>query len=293
MQSGHRICCCRSYLNPPIIVRPDVGKGARCAMTTIRFERDGAMGNIVLANPPFNRLDARFAEALRDAVHQASESDVRVLVVRAEGPHFSFGGEVREWPGKDVNWFRTFVAEVNVSYRAIEMLKIPTVAVVQGIAFGGGLELALACDFLVAAENATFRCVEVTTAMLPIAGALQRIAERAGRARASRLAMLGEPISGREAGALGIATHVVPESELAASAVALTQQLATGPTRSYAATRTLLKAWSSGGVAAADLVMLDVAMELYDGADAQRGFVNTADAFNKNIEPPTLVFEGK
>jgi enoyl-CoA hydratase/carnithine racemase len=152
------------------------------------------------------------------------------------------------------------------------------VAVVQGVAFGGGFELALACDFLVAAENATFRCVEVTTAMLPIAGALQRIAERAGRARASRCAMLGEPISGREAGQLGIATHVVPEKELTAAAAALARQLATGPTRSYAATRTLLKAWSSGGVTAADFVMLDVAMELYDGADAQRGFANTADA---------------
>lgn len=261
-------------------------------MTTIRFERDGAIGNIVLANPPFNRLDLRFAEALRTAVHQASESDIRVLVVRSEGPHFSFGGEVREWPGKDVNWFRTFVAEVNVSYRAIEMLKIPTVAVVQGIAFGGGFELALACDFLVAAENATFRCVEVTTAMLPIAGALQRIAERAGRARASRFAMLGEPISGSEAGALGIATHVVAEDQLAGVAAALARQLAAGPTRSYAATRTLLKAWSSGGVGAADLVMLDVAMELFNGADAQRGFANTADAFNKDIEPPMLVFEG-
>src|SRR6201995_1610048 len=184
-------------------------------MTTIRFERDGAIGNIILANPPFNRLDLRFAEALRGAVHQAGANDIRVLVVRAEGPHFSFAGEVREWPGKDVNWFRTFVAEVNASYRAIEMLKIPTVAVVQGIAFGGGFELALACDFLVAAENATFRCVEVTTAMLPVAGALQRIAQRAGPARASRLAMLGEPISGREAGEFGIATHVVPEKDVA------------------------------------------------------------------------------
>src|ERR1700739_3493737 len=260
---------------------------------TIRFERDDTIGSIVLANPPFNRLDLRFCEALRAAVHQASVSDIRVLVVRAEGPHFSFGGEVREWPGKDVNWFRTFVADVNVSYRAIEMLKIPTVAVVQGIAFGGGFELARACDFLGAAEDATLRCVEGTTAMLPIARALQGIAERAGRARASRFAMLGEPISGREAGTLGIATHVVPQNELSATAGALAQQLPTGPTRSYAATRPLLKAWSSGGVAAADLVMLDVAMELYSGADAQRGFANTAEAFNKDIEPPTLVFEGK
>src|ERR1700758_4026961 len=198
-------------------------------MTTIRFERDGAVGNIVLANPPFNRLDLRFAEALRIAVHQASESDLRVLVVRAEGPHFSFGGEVREWPGKDVNWFRAFVAEVNASYRAIEMLKIPTVAVVQGIAFGGGFELALACDFLVAAENAVFRCVEVTTGMLPIAGALQRLAERVGRGRASRFSMLGEPIPGSVAGQLGIATHVVPEAQLAQSVEALAQKLADGP----------------------------------------------------------------
>src|SRR3984957_1808386 len=217
-------------------------------MTTVRFERDGAIGNIVLTDPPFNRVDSRFAETLRVAVHQAGESDIRVLVVCSEGPHFSFGGEVREWPGKDVNWFRTFVAEINFSYRAIEMLKIPTIAVVRGVAFGGGFELALACDFLVAAENATFRCVEVTTAMLPIAGALQRIAERAGRARASRFAMLGEPISGAEAGKLGIATHVAPEDQLAATPPALAKQLAAGPTRSYAATRTLLKAWSSGGV---------------------------------------------
>jgi enoyl-CoA hydratase/carnithine racemase len=262
-------------------------------MTTIRFERDGAIGHIVLANPPFNRLDSRFSEALRAAVHQASESDIRVLVIRSEGPHFSFGGEVREWPGKDVNWFRTFVADINASYRAIEALKVPTVAVVQGIALGGGFELALACDFLVAADNATLRCVEVTTAMLPIAGALQRIAERAGRARASRLAMLGEPISGRDAVAIGIATHAAPESELKETAAALVRQLASGPTRSYAATRTLLKAWSGGGVPAADIMMLDVAMELHGGPDAQRGFASTAEAFDKDIEPPTLVFEGK
>src|SRR6201984_3380337 len=261
-RSGPRIYCCQSYLNPPTTVRPDVAQWRKLQMT-IRFEHDGAIGSIVLANPPYNRLDLRFAEALRIAVHQAGESDIRVLVVRSEGPHFSFGGEVREWPGKDVKWSRTCVAEVNFSYRAIEMLKIPTVAVVQGIAFGGGFELALACDFLVAAENATPRCVAVTNAVLPIAGALQRIAERVGRARASRLAMLGEPMSGREAGVLGIATHVVPEDELSATASALARQLATGPTRSYAATRTLLKAWSSGGVRAAALVMLDVAMELY------------------------------
>src|SRR5580693_221449 len=183
-------------------------------MQTIRFERHDAIGSIVLANPPYNRLDLQFSESLRQAVHEASESDIRVLVVRAEGPHFSLGGEVREWPGKDLNWFRTLVAEVNTSYRAIEALRVPTVAVVQGLAFGGGLELALACDFVVAATDTVFRCVEVTTGMLPIAGALQRLAERVGRSRASRFSMLGEPIPGSLAGELGIATHVAKPDEL-------------------------------------------------------------------------------
>jgi len=262
-------------------------------MNTIRFERREGIGSIVLANPPFNRVDEKYSLQLREAVHAASESDIRVLLVRAEGPNFSLGGEVREWPGKDVNWFRTFVAEVNASYRAIEALRIPTVAAVRGLAFGGGFELALACDFLVASETAVFRCVEVTTAMLPIAGALQRLAERVGRARASRFSMLGEPIPGAQAAALGIATHVVPDAQLESAADGLARRLASGPTRSYAATRTLLKAWSCGGVTAADALMLDVTMDLYNGSDAQRGFASTAKAFDANVEPPEMVFDGK
>jgi len=262
-------------------------------MKTIRFDRDGAIGHIVLANPPHNFLDKRFCESLADAVHEASESDVRVILVRAEGPHFSFGGEVREWSGKDINWFRTFVAEVNQSYRALEALRIPTIAAVQGITFGGGFELALNCDFIVAAENAIFRCVEVTTGMLPIAGALQRLAERAGRAWASRWAMLGEPITGTLAGQLGIVSHVVAETEVAAAAQELAQKLATGPTRSYAATRTLLKAWSAGGVPLADAMMLDVTMDLYLSEDCTRGFLSTAKAFDQGIEPPAMIFNGR
>lgn len=262
-------------------------------MKSIRFERHGNVGNIVLANPPYNRIDQQYAVSLREAVLAASESDIRALLVRAEGPHFSMGGEVREWPGKDINWFRTFVAEVNASYRAIEALRVPTVAAVRGLVFGGGLELALACDFLVAAEDAVFRCVEVTTGMLPIAGALQRLAERVGRANASKFAMLGEPISGTQAGALGFATHVVPDQNLDATADELAHRLASGPTRSYAATRTLLKTWSGGGVTTADAAMFDITMELFNTEDVQRGFINTAKAFDEDVEPPEMVFEGK
>ena len=122
---------------------------------TVRFERQNAVGRIVLANPPYNRLDLQFSECLRQAVHGASQR-YSCSGDPGGGPHFSFGGEVREWPGKDVNWFRTFVAELNLSYRAIEALRVPTIAAVHGVAFGSGFELALACDFIVAAEDAVF-----------------------------------------------------------------------------------------------------------------------------------------
>src|SRR6266403_372302 len=213
-------------------------------MKTIRFERQGSIGRIVLANPPYNRLDLQFSHCLRDAVHEASSSDIRALVVSSEGEDFSFGGEVREWPGKDIDWVRTFVAEVNASYRALEILRVPTVAAVRGVAFGGGFELALSCDFLVAADNAVFRCVEVTTVFIPIPGAL--------------------------AGTLGIATHVVASSMVDGTAADLEATLANGPTKAYAAVRTSLKAWSAGGVPAADAVMLDITMPLHATEDVTR-----------------------
>ena len=92
---------------------------------------------------------------------------------------------------------------------------------------------------------------------------------------------------------MGIATHVVPEPEVEATAEALARKLAKGPTKSYAATRTLLKAWSAGGVPAADAMMLDITMELFNTEDCARGFANTAKAFDLEIEPPELVFEGR
>jgi enoyl-CoA hydratase/carnithine racemase len=262
-------------------------------MQPLRFQREDGVGNIILANPPFNRIDTHLAESLRQAIREASRSDIRVLVFTAEGPHFSFGSDVREWTDRDINWFRTFIAEVNAAYRAIEALRIPTVAAVRGNAFSGGFELALTCDFILAADNAVFRCAEVGAGMVPLAGAVQRLADRVGLARASRFIMLGEPIPGRSAAELGIAARSVPEAELAQATEALVKQLAAGPTKSYAATRTLLKAWSTGGVAAADAMMIDVTIDLFSTEDARHGLSSKAEAFGRGVEPPEIVFNGR
>jgi enoyl-CoA hydratase/carnithine racemase len=262
-------------------------------MQVIRFEQKDSIGHIVLANPPKNLIASDFSDALKQAVHEAGESDIRALLVRAEGPNFSQGGDVLDFLEKNAGQFRTFIAECNQSFRAIEALPVPTVAAIRGAAFGGAFELALACDFIVAAEDAVFRCIEASVGSAPVAGAVQRLAERIGRSRAARYAMLCEPMSGITAGELGIATLVKPADDVEAAALRFAQDLSSGPTRSYAAIRTLLKAWSGGGVPSADSMILDITMALHSSEDARRGRTARAEAIKKGIEPPRIVFTGR
>lgn len=272
---------------------PDQQISGDRAPSTVRFEQAGAVGHIILAAPPFNRVDRRFPQDLSVAIRAASESNSRALVIRAEGPNFSLGGDVREWPGKDINWFRTFVAEVHLAYRAIDALRIPTVASVRGAVWGGGFELALGCDFIVASESAQFQCIEVLGGQLPLAGGLQRLADALGRPRAVRMAMLGEPVSGVDAVTSGLAYEAVPDAELEKATDALAERLASGPTLAYAATRALLKIWSSGGTPAADAAMMDITTELFRTQDTTNAFAQVAEALNAGATiPPKPDFVG-
>jgi enoyl-CoA hydratase/carnithine racemase len=222
-----------------------------------------------------------------------AKQDIRVLLIRAEGPNFSHGGDVLDFIDKDFDSWRTFISEIHHTYRSIEALQLPTIAAVRGAAFGGAFELALACDFIVAAENATFRCIEASVRTAPVAGAVQRLAERAGRALVARYAMLSEPLSGTEAGKLGIAAFVVAEDDVENHALDLARRLSTGPTRSYAAIRALLKAWSAGGVPGADSLLLDITMGLHKTEDARRGRTARAEAFKLGREPKPIEFVGR
>ena len=119
------------------------------------------------------------------------------------------------------------------------------------------------------------------------------MAERIGRARAALYAMLTLPITGETAADLGLASFVAPDHEVERAALELANQLARGPTRSYAAVRQILRAWSSGGVAGADAVMLDAALPLHGTADAARGRAARAAAFARGEEPGPVTFEGR
>lgn len=144
-----------------------------------------------------------------------------------------------------------------------------------------------------AAEDATFLSVEMTAAMVPVAGGLQRLAERVGRARALKIVLSGEPISGTTAGAMGMAAYVVPSTNVDSTVKDLVGKLATGPTKAYASSAALLKAWSVGGIAAADAQLLDLTAELFPSQDAQRGIAAAIEAINRGAKRSGLAFEGK
>ena len=247
-------------------------------MSVVKFEQTGTVGHLILCDPPENQIGRRWADDLRRAVHEASEAGIRALVVRAEGPNFGTGGAVAEWPGKDIRWFQTFIDDVHQAYRALEALRIPTVAAVRGKAIGGHFELVLHCDLVVAADTASFHAIESQTGMVPLAGGLQRLAERIGRGRTVDLYFSSLPLSGTRAGEFGLATRVVADADVDAVAIQLAERLAAGPTLAYGAAQALLKVWSAGGVSGADSLQLDLSMRLFETNDAQQAFAALKEA---------------
>jgi enoyl-CoA hydratase/carnithine racemase len=112
-------------------------------MKPVRFERHDSVGHIVLANPPLNLIASEFSERLSEAIQEASESDIRALLIRAEGPNFSQGGDILDFIDKEFNAWRTFISDMHHSYRKIEALQIPTVCAVRGRAWAARSNLPL------------------------------------------------------------------------------------------------------------------------------------------------------
>lgn len=109
---------------------------------------------------------------------------------------------------------------------------------------------------------------------------------------AARYTMLSEPMTGKVAGELGVAAFVCPDPDVETTAASLAARLSNGPTRSYTAIRALLKAWGSGGVPAADSVLLDITMPLHNTEDARKGRTARVEAMKRGVQPEPVVFKG-
>jgi enoyl-CoA hydratase/carnithine racemase len=254
-------------------------------MATVTHEIDGKVGVVTLAKPPHNLMDDALIEDLVAAYRAVVAGGCRAILLRSAMRHFCAGAEMKSWG--TTTRIHTDKPKFEAMLRDLEDVPVPTVAAVNGGALGGGLELALTCDMILAADTAFFGQVEVAVGLLPLLGGTQRLAQRAGAARAKEIAMLGRRHTPQAFERWGIINLVVPESELAAASMTWARQLAAGPTQVIKGIKMQANLEARGGIAAADARQVEINDMIWKAKDRQRG----ADAFFAT-GPATAVFEG-
>jgi len=178
-------------------------------------EAGGRVTLLTLSRPEqLNALSSGLLRDLEQAISEAEESpEVRAVVVTGEGRVFCAGADIAELRVKSRSEAAAYVKLAQGVCNRIEASRLPVLAAVGGIAFGGGFELALSCDLILAEERSRFGLPEVKLGLIPGAGGTQRLPRLVGRNRAKELVYLGEPIPADKALELGVVNRVVPEGE--------------------------------------------------------------------------------
>mgnify|MGYP005851297989 CR=1 FL=1 len=183
---------------------------------SIRLEKTDAISRVVLSCPPLNILDIPALRQLSALLESLQKDSCKVVVLAAQGKAFSAGVDVKD---HTVDKVHEMIATLHKVFEALWALPQPTVAAVQGMALGGGMELAIACDMVIASERAEFGQPEIQLGVIPPVAALL-LPRLIGRKKALELIFTGERITAREAHALGLVNRVVDaehfEKELAA-----------------------------------------------------------------------------
>ena len=235
----------------------------------IRLERDGAVASLVLHNPPLNLFGRGSFEALSAGIAEVEASDARALVWRAEGDIFSGGVDVQVFKETGAGHAGELFGALVATVRRLESLPIPTLALVDNHCLTAALEVALGCDMIWAGEGAQFGLVEAVVGLTPGAGGTQRMAERAGPARAREFVMTGGLYDSATLERWNVLNRVVPDADLHEKGMAFAQRLAAGPTLAHAATKRIVRAWREGGVDRADRETPKAAGGLFATEDLQ------------------------
>lgn len=209
--------------------------------TLVTLDLDGAIAWLTLQRP--EKLNALSPDLLAQgvaAVNQiASSGDIRCLILRGAGRAFCAGADLSSMQEMTTTQAQRRFERTNL-WQALEDLPLPTIAAVHGYCFGGGCELALACDFRLAADSARFGQPEIKVGIIPGAGGTQRLPRLVGMTHAKELVFLGDPIDANEAYRIGLVNRVVPADGLADEARRWAEKLTALPPLSLRAAKTVM-----------------------------------------------------
>ena len=193
----------------------------------ILTDRHGRVGVISLNRPAqLNALNDALMDALGKALLDLDgDSDIGAIVITGSDKAFAAGADIAvmaDWTYMDV--FQS--GFITRNWETIREVRKPVIAAVAGYAMGGGCELALACDIVIAAESAQFALPEIKLAMLPGAGGTQRLPRAIGKAKAMDMCLSARMLNAAEADRYGLVSRVVPDAELQAVTLKLATQIA-------------------------------------------------------------------
>jgi enoyl-CoA hydratase/carnithine racemase len=204
----------------------------------VRLEINDGIGTIRLDRPPMNALNAQVQEELRAAAQEATMSaEVKAVVVYGGEKVFAAGADIKEMAGQNYAQMATRGPALTSAFDAVARIPKPVVAAITGYALGGGCELALTCDWRVAAADAKLGQPEITLGIIPGAGGTQRLSRLVGPAKAKDLIMTGRFVDAGEALSIGLVDRVVPAGEVYDAAVALVQPFVNGPSMALRAAK--------------------------------------------------------
>jgi enoyl-CoA hydratase/carnithine racemase len=240
------------------------------ADSPVRVQRDGGLAVVSFDAPPLNLFDSALEAALFAAVDQLEADRPRAVLFRAEGRVFSAGVDVSLFAALSSPAAAAAVFDALVALaRRVNALPCPTLFAAHALCLTWAFELALACDLIVAAESASFGLVEKVIGLTPAMGGTQRLAERAGSARALELVMTGTPFGAAVLERWNVVNRVLPDEGFDAATRELAHQLADGPTLAHAATKQVVRDFLEGGVELANDRVGRVAGGLFGTEDLQ------------------------
>jgi enoyl-CoA hydratase/carnithine racemase len=261
-------------------------------MNKVRFETSGALGFLTLANPPLNLFDEELIEDLRTAVNQARQAPIRALLVRAVGKVFSAGADVSIFKGRTAIEARDRFTSHLRTIADIEELPFPTVAAVQGLCIAAGMELMLACDLVWAAASARFSQAEASIGTTTLLGGVQRLAERAGPARAREIIYSADQYDAATFERWNIVNRVVPDEVFESETKALVARLARGPTVAYATGKKIVRAYLEDGIRRADRLVDEIAPALFETEDMRAGVNGMLEHGSRQFRDK-VIFQGR
>lgn len=238
-------------------------------MTALKVDTSDRVCVVTMSNPPANLFDRDLMTGLLEAVRGAEADGVRAMVLRSDGAVFSGGANVAMFKGTSPAEARAMFVEGFRLIDAIEQASFPVVAAVHGMCLAAGLELALACDLIIAAEGTQFAQVEAKIGAATFLGGVYRLAQRAGTARAFEITFSGDFFDATTFERWNIVNRVVPADQLDAKALRWARKLATGPTAAHTVTKKLVHHATDHGVRETDRYLLDAATPLFATDDMQ------------------------